>query len=157
MSVATYAQTNAKLGYVDSNELLEALPDRKKIENELIKFRTSLENELKTMGMELQSKYQDYQNNVNTLSDLVKQTKEKELQDLQQRIQQFEASAQTDIAKKRDELLTPLLDKVRKAINDAANEGSYTYVFDVAAGGLVVYEKGDNLNAKVLAKLGVKK
>lgn len=153
---AGYGQVNAKLGYIDSNELLELMPGKDSIQTALQDYQKTLETQLQTMYAEYQTKVQDYQTNSRTMSDIIRQTKEKELADLETRIQTFQQQADTDLQNKQVELLQPLLDKAKNAINAVAKENGYTYIFDVGTGAFLFYEKGDNIMPLVKAKLGLK-
>ena len=90
------------------------------------------------------------------MSDLIRQTKEKEITDLQARIQAFQQSADQDLGAKQAELFNPLIEKVKNAISDVARENNYNYIFDVGTGALVFYENGDDVLPLVKVKLGVK-
>ncbi|NTV83783.1 MAG: OmpH family outer membrane protein [Bacteroidales bacterium] len=151
-----FGQANAKFGYIDSNELLEMMPGKDSIQTVLQNYGKTLENQLQTMYAEYQTKVQDYQSNSSTMSDIIRQTKEKELADLETRIQTFQQQADTDLQEKQVELLQPLLDKAKNAINAVAKENGYTYIFDVGTGAFLYYETGDNILPKVKAKLGLK-
>lgn len=153
---AGYSQVNAKLGYIDSNELLELMPGKDSIQTALQDYQKTLETQLQTMYAEYQTKVQDYQTNSRTMSDIIRQTKEKELADLETRIQTFQQQADTDLQNKQVELLQPLLDKAKNAINTVAKENGYTYIFDVGTGAFLFYDKGDNILPLVKAKLGLK-
>ena len=92
------------------------------------------------------------------MSNLVKQSKEKEIVDLQTRIQQFQVNAEGEFENKRAELLKPILDKIQNAINAVGKEKGYTYVLDLATGAAVFV--GDNAvdcTKDVKAKLGITK
>lgn len=151
----SYSQVNAKLGYIDSNELLEMMPGKDSVQNILQNYGKTLENQLQAMYGEYQTKLQDYQNNSNTMSDIIRQTKEKELVDLETRIQTFQQQADVDLQNKQMELLQPILDKAKNAINAVAKENGYTYIMDVGTGAFLYYEKGDNIMPLVKAKLGL--
>ena len=90
------------------------------------------------------------------MSDIIRQTKEKELADMETRIQDFQQKADSDLQAKQQELLQPLLDKAKKAIDEVAKENGYTYIFDAGVGVLLYYEKGDNILPLVKTKLGLK-
>ena len=150
-----FSQVNAKLGYIDSNELLEMMPGKDSIQTALQDYGKSLENQLQTMYTEYQTKVQDYQANANTMSDIIRQTKEKELADLETRIQTFQQQADTDLQEKQVELLQPILDKAKNAITAVAKENGYTYIFDVGTGAFLFFEKGDNVLPLVKTKLGL--
>lgn len=150
-----FGQVNAKLGYIDSNELLEMMPGKDSIQRVLQDYGKMLENQLQAMYAEYQTKVQDYQANSATMSDIIRQTKEKELADLETRIQTFQQQADTDLQNKQVELLQPLLDKAKNAITAVAKENGYTYIMDVGTGAFLYYETGDNILPKVKAKLGL--
>jgi outer membrane protein len=151
-----FAQTNAKLGYINSTELMQMMPGMDTVETALNAHRISLEQTMQTMVQEYQSKAGDYQNNYNTMSQIIRQTKEKEIQDMQARIQQFQQTADQDLQRKRAELFNPLIERAQLAISNVAKENGYTYVFDVSAGALVYFENGDDITALVKTKLGIK-
>ena len=155
ISFAGYSQTNAKLGYIDSNELLDLMPGKDSVQEVLTAYGKTLESQLQNMYTEYQNKLSDYQANVNTMSTIIKQTKEKELADLETRIQDFQQQADQDLQNKQMELIQPLIDKARKAIDEVAREGGYTYIFDAGVGTLLYFEKGDNIMPKVKQKLGL--
>lgn len=150
-----YSQSVAKFGYIDSNEILALMPETDSLQNELKAYADYLDQQMQTMGMEYQTKVTEYQENINTMSDLIRQTKEKEITDLQARIQAFQQSADQDLGAKQAELFNPLIEKVKNAINAVGKENSYTYIFDIGTGALVFYENGDNILALVKAKLGI--
>lgn len=150
-----FSQANAKLGYIDSNELLEMMPGKDSVQTVLQDYGKALENQLQTMYAEYQTKVQDYQANSSTMSDIIRQTKEKELADLETRIQTFQQQADTDLQEKQVALLQPILDKAKNAITAVAKENGYTYIFDVGTGAFLYFEKGDNVLPLVKTKLGL--
>lgn len=151
-----YSQSAPKFGYIDSNEILTMMPETDSLSNELKAYRDYLDNQMQTMGVEYQNKLAQYQENVNTMSDLIRQTKEKEITDLQDRIQAFQQNADQDLSNKQAELFNPLIEKVKNAITEVGKENGYTYIFDVGTGALVFYDNGDNILPLVKKKLGLK-
>ena len=155
MSGMTQAQV--KIAHVNTAEILDAMPDKAKAEKDLEKYYGELQSQLQTMAQEYQTKMQDYEANQATMSNLVKQSKEKEIIDIQNRIQQFQANAESEFENKRAELLKPILDKIQNAINQVGKEKGYTYMLDLATGA-AVYVGDDAVDATkdVKAKLGLK-
>jgi outer membrane protein len=149
-----YSQA-AKFGHIDSNEILGLMPETDSLQNELKAHADFLDQQLNTMAAEYQAKVAEYQDNAATMSDLIRQTKEKEIGDLQSRIQAFQASADQDLQAKQAELFNPLIEKVRTAITEVAKENNYTYIFDVGTGALLFYDNGDNVLPLVKKKLGI--
>ncbi len=156
VSFSGMSQTGAKFGYIDSNEILALMPETDSLQKELKAYADYLDQQMNSMAVEYQTKVASYQDNVATMSDLIRQTKEKEITDLQGRIQAFQQSADQDLGAKQAELFNPLIEKVKNAISDVAREKNYNYIFDVGTGALVFYENGDNVLPLVKAKLGVK-
>jgi outer membrane protein len=150
-----YSQASLKLGYIDSNEILMAMPETDSLQKELKKYAEYLDSQMASMAQEYQSKVTSYQENVNTMSDLIRQTKEKEITDLQARIQAFQQSADQDLSTKQAELFNPLIEKVKNAINAVGKENGYNYIFDTGTGALVFFENGDNVLPLVKKKLGI--
>jgi outer membrane protein len=89
------------------------------------------------------------------MSDLIRQTKEKEITDLQARIQAFQQSADQDLGAKQAQLFNPLIEKVKNAISTVGKANGYTYIFDIGTGALVYYEMGDNVLPLVKKELGI--
>ncbi len=153
-----FAQQKIKLGHLNSNDLLESMPDKAAAQKTLQDYSKQLEDQLTTMQEELEKKYNEYLVKKDSLTDLIKKSKEEELMSLQQRIQTFQTNAQQELQKKEQELLKPIIDKAKKAIEDVAKENGYTYVFDTASGSLLYYPKeSDDILPLVKKKLAINK
>ena len=87
-------EAGAKLGYVNSQELLSIMPEMTKADADLKAFAKQYQDQLETMGKEFEKKGTDYQANEKTMSDAVKTVKQKELQDLEARIRDYQQSDQ---------------------------------------------------------------
>ena len=144
-----------KFGYIDSQELLLLMPERKIAETEVQSFAKSLEAQLSSMTSEYQESIQEYQANEATFSELVKQDKVAEINGLEQRIQAFQQNAQKSLQEKEQELLEPILTKARNAIDEVALEGSYTYIFDKSQGSILYANEGENILDLVKKKLNL--
>ena len=151
ISISSFSQN--KFGYIDSQELLLLMPERKTAEEEVQTFAKSLESQLQAMTAEYQQSAQEYQANEATYTDLVKQDKVTEITGLEQRIQSFQQNAQQALQSKEQELLEPILQKARQAIEDVASEGDYTYIFDKSVGSILYVKESENILDKVKKKL----
>ena len=151
LTLSSIAQN--KFGYIDSQELLMLMPERKTAETEVQEFAKSLEAQLGSMTAEYQQSVQEYQANESTYTDLVKQDKVAEITGLEQRIQAFQQNAQQSLQAKEQELLAPILTKARKAIEDVSTEGGYTYIFDKSLGSILYAKESENVLSLVKKKL----
>ncbi len=151
-----FAQTTLKIGYINSNKLMSTMPEADSAQAQVKKYAAGLQKQMQSMAQEYQSKVRDYQSNVGTMSDLIRQTKEKEISDLQQRIQAFQASADQDVQKKQQELFQPIIAKVKNAITAVGKEHGYNYILDVSQGVVLFYANGDDVTPLVKKKLNLK-
>ena len=99
----------------------------------------------------------EFQQSADTLGDAMRQLKEKELNDLQTRYQEFQQMASSDMQKKQMELLQPIQQKCVDAIKEVAQAGGYIVVFDMATGSLAYIDEAatTDISAEVKAKLGI--
>ena len=150
------AQTKGKFAHIDSQALITSMPEKEAAQKKLQEEASALETELVAMQDEMQKKYKDYLAKKETLTDLVRQSKETELQDLQTRIQSFQTTAQEQLEKKEAELLQPIIDKAKKAIEDVAKEKGYIYVLDVSLGVILSFSsESEDILPLVKKKLGI--
>jgi outer membrane protein len=145
-----------KIAYIDFQELMQQMPEYKKANTDMEAFGKTLQDQLKLMSEELERKYADYQKNQAKMADAIKDLKEKELRDMQARIQEFQETAQDNVRKKETEMLKPIIEKAKSTISVVAKENSYTYVMDSSPGTPLLYKPdGDNIMGAVKKKLGI--
>jgi outer membrane protein len=152
------AQKQIKLGHMDSQALLMAMPEMDSVQKKLQKIAQDYEATLEELQVELNSKFEKYQKDLPTMTDLIRSTKESELNELNERMQNFQAQAQQDMANKRTELLRPIQEKAKKAVDEVAEEHGFTYVFDTGPGvGAVIYSapETEDILPLVKKKLGI--
>lgn len=149
------AQKTVKLGHINSSELMQIMPGRDEAQATLLKEVDELQNTMKNMQAELEQRYNEYMGKKDQMSDLIRQTKERELQDMGNRIQDFQESAQKQLAEREQEVLKPIIDKAKKAIEDVAKENGYTYIFDSGVGALLYQQDSDDIMPLVKKKLGL--
>ncbi|MPQ45861.1 OmpH family outer membrane protein [Marinifilum sp. N1E240] len=150
-----FAQT-AKFGHIDSNKLLSIMPEKAEAQKQIQAKAAEYDNQIKAMREEYQTLVNSYVEQRETLSEALRATKEKEIQDLQNRMQTFDGFAQQELQKTQNELLKPIFDKASKAIKDVGAENGFTYVFDISTG--VILHFSDNsvdVMPLVKAKLGI--
>ena len=133
MLLAPMTMMAQKFGKVNTQTIMQALPDVAKANGELEALQKQKDNELKAMQEEFQRKADEYQKGASTMNATAKQQKETELQGLQQKIQQACQDGQQELQKKSNELMQPIVAKVRAAIDAVGKAGNYTYIFEEGA------------------------
>jgi outer membrane protein len=150
----TFAQAQ-KIAHINLDSLVSGMPETKVASEAAQTYFKGLEQESIAMQSELQSKYEDYQAKEAGMSDLLKKTKNEDLQQLQRRIEDFRNQATQDYQRKTAELTAPIMEKAKKAIEAAAKEGGYKYVLDTSSQNpTVLYsEPSDDILALAKKKL----
>jgi outer membrane protein len=150
---------DAKFGHIDLQALIQLMPERAVAETNYNKQVKELEDQLATMQKELEGKYKEFVAKRDSLSEIVQNAKSADIQDLQQRIQNFQQVAQQQLSQKQTEMLKPIFEKAQKAVADVAKEKGLIYVFDVSGEmGTVLYHSNESIDIMPLAKgkLGIK-
>ena len=148
---------NYKFGHINSQELLSIMPERDSAEAKIQQYAKELEGELEIMNVEYNNKLNDYVKKQDVLTPLVKQTKEKELNEFQSRIQEFTNNAEQELQQQNAQLIQPIIQKAEKAIKDVAKENGFTYIFDLARGSVIYFseEQSEDILPMVKKKLGL--
>ncbi len=144
-----------KLGHINTQELFQQMPELNEIKAKMDTLQGMYENQIAAMQEEFNRKVQDFQQTQATMTDGVREFRQQELADLEQRIQTFYQTAQQDIQKKQQEYLMPVHEKMSKAIQQVGQEKGYTYILDTAAL-LYVSPDASDIMPEVKAKLGLK-
>lgn len=146
-----------KLGHVNSKEIISIMPEIADVEKTIDELGKQWEGELLKMREEYNTKIKDYQEKQATMAEGIKQVRQSEIQEIEQRITTFQQTAYTDLQKKQQDMVNPVIEKVRKAITDVAAENKYTYIFDMSTQVILYTAPNSNdITALVKKKLGLK-
>ncbi|MPR34547.1 OmpH family outer membrane protein [Cytophagaceae bacterium SJW1-29] len=155
------ATTPVKIGYTNVEFIVENHPDYKKIENELSITRSQLDKALQDKYKEFQEKLDNYNKNAGSMADVLRTDKEKELQTMQNSIQELQRNSETSLQNKYQQLMKPLMDKVNEAIKVVGKQNNYLYILNSDAGPnttpilLYVGSEEDNVSNLIFKQLGV--
>lgn len=150
------AQKTIKLGHINSNALMEIMPGRDTAMEVLQKEIADLQAEMDGMKKEYENRLNDYLAKKDQLSELIRKTKESDLQAMGARIEEFQANAQGLLEKRQEELLKPIVDRAKEAIEQVGKENGYTYIFDAGIGTVLYSQDSDDIMPLVKKKLGLK-
>jgi outer membrane protein len=157
LTSSVFAQSNLKFAHINGQELLTVMPEREEAENKLKAYGKDLSDQIEELHVEYNNKVQTYMQRRATLTEAIREARERELGELQQRIQEFEQTAQQDYQRMQGEIMRPLMEKADAAIKKVAEREGYIYVFDVSAGGVVYFSKASiDILPLVKTELGVK-
>lgn len=159
-ATTTAPSATVKIGYTNMEYILQNMPESKDIQNQITIQRTQLEKNYQEMSKEFQDKLAAYEKGQAQMSDLIKADKEKELQGLQQRIQEFQTNSSTQLQTKYNQLVNPVMQKIQKNIDAVAKESGFTFIFNLDAGSgtipVLLYAPEENdVTELVFKKMGV--
>ena len=160
--IGASAANAQKFGRVDLTAIIPNMPEYQEADQNLATYGKDLQDQLEQIQVEFNQKYSDYQKNASTYNDTIRQMKESELQQLDQRLREFQQIAYQDLQRKQGELMTPIIEKANEAVTAVAKEGGYIAIFntegDIAsAAGLAYFDPAllTDITGDVAKKLGV--
>lgn len=152
-STSLFAQ---KIGRINSQDVVINMTEFKEAQTQIEALAKDLQAQAETIQVEMNNKLQEYQKGAETMTDAVRQLKEKELNDLNTRLQEFNQVAQQELQKKEQELMEPIIKKANEAISEVAKAGGYTVIME--SGSMVYFDEANvkDISPEVKAKLGIK-
>lgn len=127
---ATGVNAQQKVGYVNSPKIFQELPEAQEAQRKIDAFAKPVQDSLASLQKELQDKYDEYRKKESMMTEAAKRSAQDELQALQLKAREYAQDKDTELGKQREKILTPLKDKILKAIEKVAKEEKYTFVFD---------------------------
>ena len=153
MAFVLHAQ---KFGHVTSELLLQAMPEYDSAQVKLQELQKYYELEIERIQVEINKKIEEFNQGESDMSDLIKEAKASEIQELQMRLQNYSQTAQQDLQQQGMMVIQPVMDKARTAIDEVAKENGLLYVFDLSQGNpIYTSEESLDMIPLVKAKLGV--
>ena len=150
--MAAFAQ---KFGHINSQEVMQALPEAAQMRTELEALQKQYEADEKAMIAEYQKKIEDYQAQEATMPDNMKQRKVQEIQDMEQKITQARQDNSQALQKAYTDKLTPIQNKVMDAIKAVGNAGGFIYIMETNSIPFINTTLSTDVTAQVKAKLGI--
>ena len=121
-----------KFGRVDLAAIVPVMPEYQEAVANLEAYGMDLQNQLEQIQVEFNTLLASYEKNAATYSDSIRQLKEQELSQLQQRFSDFQQIAQQDMQRKESEVMNPIYDKANEAVKKVAVAGGYMAIFNTA-------------------------
>ena len=150
------AQDQLKIGHINVAEIVTAMPESDSAQILLENDTKELETMFEKMQVEYNNLLNTYQENLESYSQLIRQTKESELMEMQNKIQAFQQNASQQLQQRNFELMQPIYEKVQIAIDKIAAQEGFTYILDISKGSVVfTASNSQNINSLVLGELGV--
>lgn len=151
------AQTILKIGHVNIQEIVQKHPAADSLRKILETETKEMEDLYNQMITEHESKLGVFEKEKSGYSDFVRNSKEKELIEMAQKIQEYNQIAQQQLQRRNMELLKPVYDQINSLINDISVKNSFTYILEVGSGAVAfAAPNSENITPLVLEKLSEK-
>lgn len=138
-----------RIGFMNTQEVLNQLPEREKIENEINDFISQRQQQLQARTAAFQDSVAQYQENQSSMTEAQRKQREQELTDMQTELNELQQSYRMDVQRKRNELLQPIFDRINRAIEAIAKQRGLDFVINEATGmgeSIVFYASNDSLD-----------
>ncbi len=150
ITVSASAQ-NQKFGHIDLQGLIQVMPERVTAETEFNNFQSELEDVLGEMQQNYQQQIAELEKMGEGTSEIRRNAKITELQELNQRIQNYQMTAQQQLQQKYNELLEPVFTRAEQVIEEVAKEQGLLYVFDIGTR-VVLYKSNQSIDILPMVK-----
>lgn len=158
LPMGVFAQT-MKFGHIASQEIMVLMPEYTKAVSELEAYQKTFADEMDIITNELNQKIQKYQQDIQagSLPANIQERRQKELEEIAQRREQFEQDAYQKMRQKNEELQAPIFQKLDNAIKEVGAAEGLVYVFDLSRTYIPYIDEKQSidLTTKVKAKLGI--
>lgn len=141
-----------KFARVNLQEVVVAMPEFEQAQKNLEAFGKDLQEQMEQIQVEFNNKLADFQKNQATMAASIKQMKQQELEQLQQRFAEFQQIAQQDFQKKEGELLEPVQQKAQEAVNKIAKANGYLAVYNTSIPSLAYFDEAQLVDIAPLVK-----
>lgn len=148
--VAISAAAQPKFAHVNFSELVQLSPEADKARATMAASSKEAQETYQAMVDEFQTKYNQYEAKASTWTAAIRESKDKELREIQQRIQEFGQTVDAELQQQQQTLMAPIVKKAQDTVKDLAKQGGYVYVFDV--GSLMYYDDAQSTDLTPLAR-----
>ena len=156
LALASLALADVKIGYVDSNEIMNNFDEVRQVQADLEKEQRRLESEFNELVYSLDSLKQDFDRQRLLMSDTRRNEKENEILNKEKSVQKFQLDKfgpEGEIYKTQNQLLKPVLAKIDDAIQKVGSERGYDFILDAMSGALLYALDSHNLTEDVMDEL----
>lgn len=141
----------AKTAHVDVSDIMAKMPAMLDAQKQLEKLSVTYDADYKKMAEEFKAKLAKYDAEATTVSEAINGERQKEVTDMQKRIQEFGQNAQKELQQKQEDITKPIYEKVRAAIQKVGKAKGFQYVLDAST---LLLADGPDLTADIKKDLG---
>ncbi len=143
-----------KTAYVDTTVLIQEYKEMKDVEAEFSSKSEMVRQRMDSVARAFQQEVQEYQSQMNSMSETQRQEKERELMQKQQRLQQQQQMQSNRLREESSAVMDSMVNKVKDFVKVYGEENNYTYIFGSNESANIMYaEEGLDITQEILGEL----
>lgn len=155
IGATSFVNAQSNIAHIDTQALAEAMPEMKAAQSQLEKLQKTYETEIKTLFKEYETKAGQYKAEADSKTNEENAKRAEELQGMQASITAYQQGAADDLQKKQADLIAPIFEKARTAIQKVGRAQGFQYVLDNTQGAGLLLAEGKDLLVDVKKELGI--
>lgn len=152
VSMGFASAQDLKFGHINMQEVVFLMDEMDSARVQMEKYNKEIQDTYNAMLSEYQEKMATYQQMGGNWSPAVRQAKEREIMDLENRLQQYQASAQQDMQTMQQQLMAPIQQNAIDAVTKVARANNLIYVFDLSTGAVPYHNENLSMDITVQVK-----
>ena len=152
VGATSFVNAQNKIAHIDTQALAESMPEMKAAQSQLENLQRTYDTEIKTLVKEFETKIKQYEVGAESKTAEVNAKRAEEVQGMQANINAYRQGAMEDLQKKQEDLIAPILEKARTAIQKVGRSQGYQYVLDSSS---LLLAEGKDLLVDVKKELGI--
>jgi len=152
-AIQAAAQSPLKIGYINSQVIIQQDPAATAAQEQFQREMVPFESELQALETEIADLLARYQAQQITLTANTRRTRQDEIVQKQQAYQERMTQIEAEAGRRQQELVQPIMERINSIIQEIRSEGAYTFIFDVAGGGLIAADESFDLTSEVMERL----
>ena len=152
VGATSFVNAQTKIAHINTQALAESMPEMKAAQSQLENLQRTYDTEIKTLVKEFETKIKQYEVEAESKTAEVNAKRAEEVQGMQANINAYRQGAMEDLQKKQEDLIAPILEKARTAIQKVGRSQGYEYVLDSSS---LLLAEGKDLLIDVKKELGI--
>ncbi len=152
----TASAQNFKFGHINASELIMLMPDRDSAQVKLEAYGKDLQEQVEALQVEFNNKLNTYKSKEATWTAAILEQKQREIQELGQRVEDFQKTAAEDFQKMQGTLLRPVIEKANAAVSKVGKANGFTYIFDTSTGSIPYFNPEQSIDVLPLVRTELK-
>lgn len=155
IGATSFVNAQSNVAHIDTQALVEAMPEMKAAQSQLEKLQKTYDTEIKNLVKEFEAKIQQYEVEADSKTAEENAKRAEEVQGMQTNIGAYRQQALEDLQNKQEDLIAPILEKARNAIQKVGRGQGFQYVLDNSNNSGLLLAEGKDLLVDVKKELGI--